>query len=486
MDTLLNSHKSRQSVHILLGVAMGMFILAFSGLNTRWIVSCSIGLIIVSASMMVKNQKHLFLTLFFLGLPFITMKNIGTPKPMHYGGPAGFYATFYDLPLVVLYLLWIVQSVLSKTAKVRCSKLDFCMLGLIGMSFLSMFNAADIRLCLYELFRIIIMYLIFFYLANNITTKHDLKFIVVPLLIGLFSEGLLGILQFWKDNLFGLELVGEAQQMTTFAGISRVGGTLGHPNSFARYLTFLIPLTISLQFAPIKKRYKVLCALVFLTSITALVLTLSRAAWIGFVVSAIVIFFLNLKTRLLSLPRALSLAALGTIFLITIIISFQGLITTRVFTYDSGAAESRIPLMKVAINMIKTHPFLGVGINNYAEVMESYDKTTEEISRDFTSVVHNSYLFIASEVGVVGLFFLLLFLWVLSKRVVEVLRSNDRFILSLAIGITAGFISLLTQLFVVPDGLVSTSFLFLWSLSAVIMAISNFKENINNLDLYGA
>lgn len=481
MELLFTQSKSRLLITIFLGVPLGIFILAFTSLTTRWVLSCTIGLLILFASMMVKNQRHLFLALFFLGLPFITMKNIGTPKPMHYGGPAGFYTAFYDLPLILLYLLWITEIVISKTAKVRFSKSDLCMLGLIGISFLSMVNAVEIRLCLYEIFRLIIMYLIFFYLANTVTTKHDLKFIFVPLLIGLFFEAVLGIIQFWRGNLFGMSLIGEAQEMETFAGISRVGGTLGHPNALARYLAFLIPLTISLQFAPIKRRYKILCALIFLPSITALIMTLSRAGWTGFIISIVIIFLLNLKTRLFSLPRAVSIATIGIVLLTIIIIAFRGFIITRVYSDDSGSAASRIPLMKVAINMIKTHPFLGIGINNFTKVMENYDNTPEGITRGITSVVHNSYLFIASEIGVAGLFLFLFVLVQLYKKVLEILRSNDRFIIFLTVGISAGFISFLTQLFVVPDGMVSTPFLFFWSLSGIIVALSNLNQNSKNM-----
>ncbi len=484
MELLFAQSKSRVLIVTLLGVALGIFVLAFTGLPTRWILSCSLGLLILFTSMVVKIPRYLFLTLFFLGLPFITMKNIGTPKPMHYGGPAGFYTTFYDLPLIILYLLWIKEIVISKTAKIRFSKLDVCMLGIIGMSFLSMFNAVDIRLSFYEIFRLIIMYLVFFYIANTITTKRDLTFIFVPLLIGLFCEGLLGIFQFWKGSIFGMELIGEAQEMMTFSTISRVGGTLGHPNGLARYIGFIIPLTIHLQFAPIKKRYKVFCALIFLTSITALIMTLSRSAWIAFIISIVIIFLLNLKTRIISLHRAVSIAALAIVFLAVIVIAFQGLIITRISTYDSGAAMSRIPLNKVAMNMIEAHPFIGIGINNYAIVMENYDNTPEGITEDFTSVVHNIYLFIASEIGIPGLFLFLLFLILLFIKVLFILRSKDNLIICLTIGITAGFVSFLIQLLVMPDGMVSNSFLFFWGLSGIIIAISNLHQRVIQNERY--
>ena len=149
-------------ITILAGMALAVFILTYAGLATRWIVSYSIALIIILIGMMGENPSRFCLVLFFFTLPVVSANYIGQLSRLHYGGPPGLYFTFYDFPLLMIYLFWIPKLFILKTAQVRFSKLDLFMFGLIGMSFLSMYNAVETKLCLYAICRLIIMYLIFF------------------------------------------------------------------------------------------------------------------------------------------------------------------------------------------------------------------------------------------------------------------------------------------------------------------------------------
>jgi len=463
-------------VAFLVGIVLGIFILIYLGFTTRWIVSYSIALIILFISMSLKNPKHFLLSLFFLSLLIGTYNYIGRLSRLHTGGIPGFYITFYDFVLLMLYILWISKIFNTKTAKIRFTKLDLCFMGLFGMSFLSMYNASDIKFCIYGIFRLIIIYLAFFYMENAITTKRDLKFTIVPILIGLFLESLLGIFQYYRGQVFGLGLIGERQEMMYFRGISRVGGTFGHPNNFAIYLCLFLPLVFSFFFAPLKKEYKVICGLIFLISVSTLILTLSRGGWISFIVSMVIFFVLGLKARLISLRRAMFVVIICIIFLAIIIFAFQELIFTRIYSYDYGSAYSRIPLMKVAMNMIKAHPFLGVGINNYTEVMHLYDDIPRQIIPVGSSGVHNSYLGIASEIGIMGLFFFLWFVALLYKQGIKIMGRNDKLIVCLTIGILAGISAFLISIMVDNSPLVSRRFSFFWILSGITVALGKIRK----------
>jgi len=473
LSTKLRINKFKEVfIVILAGLFLGKFILNYTSSTPRFIVSYSVVLIIVFIGMIVKNPRRFFLGVFFFSLPIVTFNYVGKLSQIHYGGSQGFYNTFYDFPLLLLYLLWIPKIFFSKTAKIHFRKLDLCILGLIGMSFLSMYNAVDKQLCLYEIFRLIIMYFIFFYMANAVTTKRDLKFIIIPILAGLFLESLLGIFQHLQGGTFGMTLIGEREEMVYLPAISRVGGTLGHPNSFAAYLGFFLPLTIILFFAPIKKVYKFICGLIFLVGVSTLILTLSRGGWGAFIISLIVLFFLGLKAKLFSLRRRLSIIVLSIILMTVVIFALQGLISTRLISDDYGAAYSRIPLMKVAMNIIRAQPFLGIGINNYSEVMQNYDNTAERISFKMPYVVHNSYLLIASEIGIPGLFFFLWFVTLIYKKGIKTLYCKDSLINCIVIGILAGISGALIHFIVENVHLSHHVFFLFWVLSGLIVALN--------------
>jgi len=451
---------------------MGAFIVKYIGYDSKLVASIGIGLITIFLIFLVKHPRRLFLILLLLSLPIVINKSFGSRVAYHSGGPSSLYFTFYDFTIFLLFLLWLAEAPFSKI-KSSLSRLDLCFFGLIIMAFLSMLNAKNVQLSFYMIFRFVIIYFIFYYLKNALDVKSDLKPIILSLLFGLTLESFIGVSQYFSGGLLGLNLLGESEKTVSFRSILRIGGTLGHPNNLAKYLVLLIPLPVSLfLFVSLKKIYRILCFLIIFLSIFTLVLTLSRAAWIAFIFSMFVLILLGVKARFFNLSKLL-LIVLSSITLISAIaFGFHEMIEVRLFTGDYGSARSRISQMKVALNIIKHHPFIGVGINNYFEVMHLYDNTFEMITLTLQHIVHNSYLLIASEMGLPALFFFFLFVIFLFKYVVDKdLNDQNKLSSAVKIGLFSGQCSFLLQTTVMPTDLVSTPFLIFWIFSGVIVAL---------------
>ena len=195
--------------------------------------------------------------------------------------------------------------------------------------------------------------------------------------------------------------------------ISRVSGTFGHPNSLAGYLVMLVLINLSLFWAPISQRVKLVLWPTLLLTSTALILTFSRAGWLALGLAGMFSLYLCLFHRFKhrSISFLISLALLVIFFLVSV-----GLITPlrqRLFLEDYGAARVRIPLAQVALNIIGHHPWLGIGLGNYTMAAPNYDTTPEGISYEFPRPVHNEFLLIAAEQGLPALgLFLVIFLYV--------------------------------------------------------------------------
>lgn len=472
MNLSYSARPGREVLYLVtfLAVMAGLLIIELCYLGQRWMI-CGMGLLfLIAGSIVAPNVKHFVLTLFFLTLPIGATNFLGTLDDFHYGGAAGLYHTVYDVFLMILYLLWIPGLLIKRNEKIHISASDICFWLIIFMAFLSMHNAAAPQFSVYEIVRLVVMYMLFLYMAN-LNQRAELKIILIALLFGLFAESILGVVQYVTGGFLGLGLLGERSTMMTFNEISRVGGTLGHPNGFARYLGFLIPLTMSLTLAPIKGKYKTVCGFLALFGMVALILTYSRAAWGGLGLSLIVMIVLGLIARLISWRKAFVLTVVGLLGLSLLVFSFREEISTRLFTDDSGSMASRVPQIEIASNIIKAHPVIGIGINNYAEVMHLYDNTSERITSWFPNVVHNVYLLIASEIGIPGLCFFLLFIFLFYRAGFQVLRGQDQFSKALAVGIMAGVTAFLIQILVMPPTLTSSSFLFFWVLAGLMMAI---------------
>jgi O-antigen ligase len=75
---------------------------------------------------------------------------------------------------------------------------------------------------------------------------------------------------------------------------------------------------------------------------------------------------------------------------------------------DGLSVVRRIELNKTALRMIKAHPFLGVGLGNFIVRIFEFSRNKETIY--WLQPVHNIFLLVAAESGLLGLG---LFLWLL-------------------------------------------------------------------------
>ena len=85
-------------------------------------------------------------------------------------------------------------------------------------------------------------------------------------------------------------------------------------------------------------------------------------------------------------------------------------VSGRVLSFTSGGGSGRTDIWAVATQVARDHPLLGVGIGNFPLVEPSYASRTANLPEvDYIvtepQVVHNSYLELLAELGVVGLAF---------------------------------------------------------------------------------
>lgn len=458
---------------ILFSYFIGKSILSLSSAPFRFGFSFFLGLSLIFIAFLYKQPKRFYLTLFFCCLPIVANKNLTQPTIFHIGGPSTIYFSFYDFPLAMLYFLLIPQAISLKKVNFLLSKEALCILGIISISILSMINSVNFTLSFYDMLRLIIIFMVFMYISNNINSADDIKCFIVPMLAGLLFISLIGIAQFFGIRLLGLRFLGQ-EGAVSFRAISRVGGTLGHPNLFAIYLGYFLPITLGLVFFMRKKIYKILCGIIFSLGLCVLILTLSRGGWIGFILSIVIFLVLALKAKLISAKQAVFFVILFILFLCVLTIFYHNIIFVRLFYSDYGAARSRIPLMQVALKMIEAHPFIGVGTNNYYQVMHLYGRS------GIDNVVHNGYLLIAAQIGIPSLLILLYFIVLIYRRAMSLIHSKSRLYQCLSIGILSGLFSFLVQLTVENFSLTHQLFLIFWIMAGLIVAMSK-MDNSNNV-----
>jgi len=196
----------------------------------------------------------------------------------------------------------------------------------------------------------------------------------------------------------------------------------------------LLPLAFALVALPAARAYRWLIGLIFILGSVALVLTLTRGAWVGFVVSLAIVGIAAFRRGWVSgkwLAGGVALAALPAA------LQF-GLVATRLGEYGNAAVTDRLSLVELAMAMIRDHPLTGVGANHFAASLNPY--VTVDFSQAWISTVHNKYLLVWSELGVLALG---AFIWLLVSAVRRGLlaaRSEDPIVAAIALGLAAGIV----------------------------------------------
>ena len=149
-------------------------------------------------------------------------------------------------------------------------------------------------------------------------------------------------------------------------------------------------------------------------------------------------------------------------------------VQNRLFAEDYGAAYSRIPMMKVAITMIKDHSFLGIGLNNYTKEAHNY---APYYSFEANYPVHNIFLLISAETGILSGLCFLIFIILVIKKCLKKLRNIQFPENFLFLGFVSGFIGFIASNQVGVEYLWNPLLVLFWLISAVIITDISSKKD---------
>ena len=229
----------------------------------------------------------------------------------------------------------------------------------------------------------------------------------------LFASG--ALLSFWA--------------ISDFYKFGLVNAGFGNKNFFAGYIIFLIPLVLSLAFAPPQqpphllssplggeegkergKIYnKIILFLLFLLYSFALVLTKSQAAYLATFISILFLFILYSRNRKIALLKTFFI--LFFLFLISYFSNF--------YFVDQITGNVRFLVWKGTLKMIKVHPFLGWGPGTLSLHYPNYrlpDYFLQKAVAPITDHAHCEYLEILAESGVFGLFLFISFIFFIFRE----------------------------------------------------------------------
>jgi O-antigen ligase len=305
--------------------------------------------------------------------------------------------TFAKLGGVVLAGSWLIHVIKRERATAVLAK-DHPLLGFLGVllvvwTFCSLLWAVDVGVAAGDAFQVGQEMLFLFIVYSAITEPRHLRWLLWAFIGGATSTALVGL------------TVAPAPDLYSVPGAARVSGGVGDPNYLAAFLVAAIVFGVFMFAAErgVVSRWLSMSSIVICS--LALFRTQSRGGIVASGVVLVVALVLSGPVRFRALAVVSTIAAFG-IFYFTLVAPPQALARISEFRADEGS--HRVELWTVATHVFRDHPVFGVGAGNFRVVEPAYSITdinlrTTDVILDRAEVVHNTYLHVLAETGLIGL-----------------------------------------------------------------------------------
>jgi len=200
--------------------------------------------------------------------------------------------------------------------------------------------------------------------------------------------------------------------VTTLGVRGRLFGTFAHPNLFAFFLLTLIFLLIHFGAIDVqrfwKKRNRIMTATFVLLGVL-LLMTFTRAAWIGLLVFLLIIGGLKYRRMIVYVLLAI-IVFYVTVFPLNARLAQSANyrleripIVNRLITRndDADSLDWRLSLLRETTPLIDARPLLGYGYGTFEEVWTKNRSLVHQY--DDSAESHNDYLRLVVEIGFIGL-----------------------------------------------------------------------------------
>jgi O-antigen ligase len=441
--------------YILLSVLLLGTGLALALLPLPWVAFAVLGLAVVAVTL-VRPEVALYLLCF--SIPFGSLLEVGIGGEITVGASEGLIA--------LAAAAWLAHTMAWRTGA-GWPRLTVPFLLFLGAAGLSLLNVAHVPLSFKETAKWIEFLVVLVIVVNvcdsgwrdgfggcNGYTQSQL--LVACLLLAGIAQAVLGGYQF---------LTRSGPESFAIGRFIRAYGTFEQPNPYAGYLGLTAPLALSLtllsttrsrvedsgaargsSLSDVPGWLRWLALSSFVATSVGIGMSASRGGWLAFGVAFVfvnvgqsrrgaVVFvgaiLLALLTGLLSGFRSLPV---GITQRLTSFLPFVGVtdVGSIEVTDANYASLERLAFWRVALDMWRDHPLLGVGFGNYQAVYARYALPKWRMALGHA---HNYYLNIAAETGLIGLLaYLMLWGAAFWQTIQASLRAQGRYARAIALG----------------------------------------------------
>lgn len=396
----------------------------------------------------------------------------------------------WSITCLVLIISFVIQLCIS-SKNIDCSILRriifpvFC--AYLLFSIISFIKAVNITEGVYEVLKILVS-AVYLFIATIILSKNKnyIPALAKVVIVSVTTLSLIGIYEYFT-------------RFFPKHGMCHITGTMAHRNQFSSALFLMLPFCLYSCLCS-KTIWRIISVIPIVLGSTLILLNQTRSVWVGFLVSTIattvviVFFFKKLKVSKEIKSQYLKGLLCITIILVIVLSTYTYLcmksnsidsLVQRVESFYSSSVTVRTLLWQKSLEVIKDNVIFGVGAGNWRIVIPSY---SVEVHADaFLGLhyqrPHNDYIWVLSEIGILGFIFYLLIFGVIIFYIFKILihqsNTNDKLLSTFIFFGIVGYMTI--SFFTFPKERIFHSMFLLLMMAIVISIYHRSSDNLKNI-----
>jgi O-antigen ligase len=328
-----------------------------------------------------------------------------------FGAVETWSGSILEIGASLLFIGWAVLVLVDDRIKIYWSPLNWPLLLLFGIGLAQLLLRATPYpfLTRVELLKLAAYLLIFFLSTQAFRERRDLTNLVWFLILLCFSVSLLGIVQHFTSDakIYGFR--------TLTAGGDPFGPFVNR-NHFAGFVELTLPAGLALLiFRGLRRDVIPLTGLLTIVPVGAMILSGSRGGIVSFGFEVAVLALLARLRKAPEGPRLVALAIVGFAALALVAWLGTGRALERFSTLHPGdvTLSRRATMVHGAAHIFFDHPIIGAGLGSLVAVYPRYETVYDGHIVDH---VHNDFMELLAEMGMLGGLCGLAFLWILVRE----------------------------------------------------------------------
>lgn len=325
--------------------------------------------------------------------------------------------TFFEGMVILLGFLWIIRVLKQGRMSIRKNSLNLPVLGFFIVCLITTIFSINPRfsfLGFYNFyfwgFAAVCGYVMLFCIIVNNLEERDIPIISNLIILASLFAAVYGIIQYFGIRIFHNVPVAKGQ---------RIWSSFGNATYFATFLAVGIPFTWAKVIQTERRDIQIIFGAISGILFFSLLLTLTRAAWLGLLAAGVVFAYLLNK---FGRGKRKFRSFLTILFLYVCIFSVTSVsvnsregssnlspVIKRVHSFtdktDLGI-RGRLAMWRTASKMVKDRPILGSGLDSFYLLFPSYRdlRSSKALGNNINAAyTHNEFIQIAVTAGLIGL-----------------------------------------------------------------------------------